>query len=383
MKLLSRDHIFSNFFATKILFFLAFLVCVFSCSAVAQEDTLSNSTPAAPTKLQSRVFQTTMRAASSSVLVSGKISVHLWGVEEIASASPPFKLKGRTALANAIKDGKVECEIKKRDISGIFAQCENSDDLDLGLFMIQQGYVTVDREAVYGSVFEDVYVQAEMEAQNRNLGIWSEVSSEGGGSGSSDGSLLISLGFVLFLCIIGAFTALSIIIMRGFKQVIEAQKNNMDMMAKERKLKDKERSIVATMLDSELKANKSKIEAYLVVYEEMLSSLKDPEKPPKYKKAGDIVQMRPVLSRAIFDRNNDKLDVFGRRLSSELIHFYARIKTNPDYQNLEPEMELDEAIKIVEDAVGSARRMNDLADDLIQSFEESGVTRDRPQTMDD
>lgn len=354
-----------------------------SNAGFAQTEAVTRVAPIVQSETQSRVFETTMRAASASVLVAGKLSVNLWGVEEIFSAPPALKLKARTALANAITGGKVSCEIKKRDASGVLAQCENAGDLDLGLFMIQQGYVTVDRGMVYGSVFEDVYVQAEMEAQARNLGIWGQASGDNSGSGSSDGSLLISLGFILFLCIVSAFTVLSIIIMRGFRQVIEAQNNNIDMMAKERKLKDKERSIVATMLDSELKANKSKLEAYLVVYEEMLSALKDPEKQPKYKKSGDIVQMQPVLSRAIFDRNNDKLDVMGRRLSSELIHFYARIKTNPDYQNLEPDMALEEAVELVEGAVSSARRMNDLADRLLQSFEESGVTRDRPQNLED
>lgn len=354
-----------------------------SNASFAQTEAVTRVAPIVQSETQSRVFETTMRAASASVLVAGKLSVNLWGVEEIFSAPPALKLKARTALANAITGGKVSCEIKKRDASGVLAQCENAGDLDLGLFMIQQGYVTVDRGMVYGSVFEDVYVQAEMEAQARNLGIWGQASGDNSGSGSSDGSLLISLGFILFLCIVSAFTVLSIIIMRGFRQVIEAQNNNIDMMAKERKLKDKERSIVATMLDSELKANKSKLEAYLVVYEEMLAALKDPEKQPKYKKSGDIVQMQPVLSRAIFDRNNDKLDVMGRRLSSELIHFYARIKTNPDYQNLEPDMALEEAVELVEGAVSSARRMNDLADRLLQSFEESGVTRDRPQSLED
>ena len=89
-------------------------------------------------------------------------------------------------IGNAIAGGKVECEIKKRDTSGIAAQCQNVSDLDLGLFMIQKGYVTVDREAVYGSVFEDVYIQAETEAQNRNLGIW--------GAALSEGALVLRMG---------------------------------------------------------------------------------------------------------------------------------------------------------------------------------------------
>lgn len=325
------------------------------------------------------VFESSMTAASATVLFSGSTAVTLWGVEEVPGASPAFSLKARTALANAITGGKVQCETKNRQASKIEAQCVNTNDLDLSLFMIQQGYVTVNREAVFGSVFEDAYVQAEMKAQDRGLGIWEKSAANGNGHGSGDGALMISLGFVLFLCIIGAFTALSIIIMRGFKKVIDAQNNSIDLMNRERRLRDKERSIVAVMLDAELKANKAKIEAYLVVYEEMLSALKDPDKPAKYKKAGDIVQMQPALDRSVFDRNTDKLDIMGRTLSSELIHFYARIKSNPDYENLEPEMSLEEALAIVEPAVKNASRMNTLADDLIKSFESSGVMDEVPQ----
>ncbi len=325
-----------------------------------------------------------MRAASSTVLMSGQTAVNLWGAEEIVSASPTFKLKARTALANIIAGEKVECEVKSRSAEGVWAQCVNGNDMDLSLFMIQQGYVTVDRGAVYGSVFEEVYVQAEKEAQERVLGVWgAAAASDGGSAASSDGSLMMSLGFILFIFIVAAFAVLSIIIMRGFKQVIDAQKSSLNILEKERQLKNKERSIVATMFDSELKANKSKIEAYLVVYEETLAALRDPERTPKYKKAGDIVQLQPALNRGIFDRNTNRLDILGRKLSSALIHFYARIKTNPDYENLEPTTPLEEAVQVLEKAVKSAQRLNRLADDLINGFEESGVTEERNPALED
>lgn len=146
------------------------------------------------------------------------------------------------------------------------------------------------------------------------------------------------------------------------------------MMAKERKLREKERNIIAVMVDSEIKANKAKIEAYLVVYEEMLKALKDPDRPPKYKKAGDIVQKQPALDRSVFDRNTDKLDLLGRDLASEMIHFYARIKSSPEYENLEPDMELEQVTAIVEDVVKRGGRLNELAEKLLGSIESSGLT---------
>ena len=367
MNRMARENISKH---AKTLAFACFFVFVFSfIPAQAQTQT----TPAQG----SNVFELYVRAANSTMLVFDGGNINLWGVEPVSGMSPTFNLKARTVLANAVSGGKVECEIKSRKGRDIWAQCVNKNDLDLGLYMIQQGYVVVNRGSVFDSVFEDAYVQAEIEAQDRGLGVWAESQGEQGSSSDGDGSLMIVLGFVLFLCIVGAFMALSVIIMRGFKQVIEAQNNNMDMIAKERQLREKERSVVAVMLDSELKANKSKIEAYLLVYEEMLDNLRDFEALPKYKKAGDIVQMQPVLSREVFDRNTDKLETLGAKLSSGLIHFYARVKTNPDYENLNPETPLDEAIATVEKAVKSAQRLNKICNDLIEVFERSGVMKAR------
>jgi endonuclease YncB( thermonuclease family) len=320
-----------------------------------------------------KLFEVQARAITSSTLLSGKTPIRLWGIEAVQSPDPSLGLRGRTALDNLIAGQKISCELKGRSTTEALAQCVNAQDQDISLYMLQQGYVSVDRAAVYGTVFEDPYIQAEIQAQNKGVGIWTPVGASQGSSRSSDGTLMLSFGFILFICIIGAFTFLSIIIMRGFQKVVDAQNDNIAMMTKERKLREQEREVVAVMLDSELKANKAKIEAYLAVYEEMLRSMKDPDRPPKYKKSGDIVQRQPALTRAVFDRNTDKIDVLGSRLSSELVHFYARIKSSPEYVNLEPHMELPEALDILEKSLKHARRLNDLAGRLLDSFTASGV----------
>ncbi len=127
------------------------------------------------------------------------------------------------------------------------------------------------------------------------------------------------------------------------------------------------------MLEAELKANKSKIEAYLVIYKEMLTSLQDSKREPEYKKAGDIVQLQPALDRSVFDGNTDKMDLLGRRLASAVIHFYARIKTNPDYVNLEPEAPLDEVLERVEKAVKNAEFLDKQLGKLIDAFSQQGL----------
>lgn len=335
------------------------------------------------TPAQGGLFELKARAASALILSSGQNRVYLWGIEEAEGMSPAFNLKARTALDNAIGGKALQCETKGQRAGQVFAQCVNGSDLDLGLYMLQQGFVSVDRGAVYGTVFEEAYIQAETQAQDQGLGIWAEPGKAGGSSSSGEPGWMLSLGLILFLCIIGAFTVVSIIIMRGFRKVTEAQTDNVEMMSRERKLRDKERAVVAVMLDSEIKANRSKVEAYIVVYEEMLNALKDPDRPPKYKKSGDLVQKQPALDRSVFDNNTDKLDTLGDRLSSEVIHYYARIKSKPEYLSLEPEIELPEAIAMLEGVLKNARRLNQISERLIEAFSRRGTMMDAPADGDE
>lgn len=345
---------------------LAFLLSVFiACPSYSAAEDASNA---------GSIFETSVKIANSSTLLADKHTISLWGVEAIKSLDPVFDLNARTTLTNAIGNKPVRCEVKQQNNTDIIAQCVNHNELDLGLFVIQQGFASVDRTTVFNTVFEDVYIQAEVQAKDNGVGIWSSAKPENSDlSGSAlKGSAFLVFGFILFLLVVGIFTFLSIIIMRGFKNVIQAQNDNLDMMAKERRLRDKERAIVAVMLASELKANKSKIEAYLVVYDEILRSLKDPNRKPKYQTSGDIIQTQPALSRIVFERNTDKLDILKRELASDLVHFYARIKTQPEYINLEPDTPLPQAIDTVEQAVEKAKKLNVKVDHLLEDFENSG-----------
>ncbi len=365
----------SVYFMRFVRFFMCsfVLLCIFLAftnKAMAQDNTASK------TARQGQQFETNVSVIKANVLRAGTNNVRLWGVDNLPDNNAYLKLRARMALSDTIGNRPVKCEIQRREQAIVVAQCVNQDGTDLGLSMIQQGYVSVNRSDINSTLFEAPYLQAERQAYDMGQGIWAQSGTGANGNAAAEGTYFITLGFILFLCIIGAFTVISVIIMRGFRQVITAQNDNMLMMGEERKLRDKERSIVAVMLDSELKANKSKIEAYTVVYEEILADLKNTTKPPKYKKTGDIVQKQPSLSRAVFDRNADKLDVLGRRLSSELIHFYARIKTTHEFVTLEPEMDIVEALEIVRSSLDGAQKLNTLAEDLIEAFEDSGVLMD-------
>lgn len=326
-------------------------------------------------ELSAKVFSVEARAVDGARLVSGNNIIALWGVQKINNLPVMLETAARIALDEAIGRSPVTCEVESREGRFIQAQCVNGQKEDLGLLMLQQGYVSADRSRIYGSVFEEPYIGAENDARRNFAGIWGYgLGDQGGSGGGISADWLLMAGFVVFGAMIAVFAILALIIMKGFHKITDAQERNLELSGRERHLRDKERSIIAKMLDSEIKANKSKIEAYLLVYEEMLNSLKDPDRQPKYKKAGDIVQKQPVLNRSVFDRNTDKLDVLGDDLSSEVVHFYARIKTKPDYVNLEPETPLSEAISILEEAVKHAQKLNKIANGLIDSFNDGGMS---------
>ena len=337
---------------------------------VSQQET---SQQAAPQQQIPAAFKTQARAADAVSLVSsGGTQIKLWGVEAISGMDPAFYLRARIELDDSVAAQAIECETRTSQNIFVVAQCENGEGLDLGLHMIQAGYAIGDRTLIYGSAFERTYLQAEEVARGREVGVWAPA--------ETGKSVLSIMGLSIMGMFLLIFSVVCFFIMQGFKKVSEAQTANTDMLARERALRDKERDIFLTMLDSEIKNNKSKIEAYIVVYDEMLRTLQDPDKPPLYKKAGDLIQAQPALDRGIFDRNTDKLDILGEELSSQVIHFYARIKSKPNYINLEPEMQVDEVVDIVDKAVKKAQRLSQTADRLIDLFGQN--VKDVPELGD-
>ena len=352
----------SNGLKEKVLFFGIFAV-FFALSAGVNGKTFAQDaqTPSQDIKVKAR-------AAGADILVAGKFQIQLWGVEAIQSNNAVFDLKARSALEEKIGKEPLECTVKGRKGNMITAQCVNSSDEDLSLFMLQEGFVTVKREVVYDSIFETPYLDAEVSARQRESGIWSLESSDklvGAGTGNQKyfygGVVVIGL---LFLGLV----VISVFIMRGFKTVVDVQNQSMDLASRERLLREKEKYVIASMIDAEIQTNKSKIEAYLMMYESMLRELNDNNITPKYQKSGDIIQKQPALSRSVFDGNTDKLDLLGRQTSSDIIHYYARIKTVPDYVDLETDMPIEEAREIVGSAVEHAKKLDEISDKILDRF---------------
>lgn len=308
-------------------------------------------------------FEASVTALDSVTMKAGENTIHLWGVTKLADVEQD--MSARSALERAIGSGKVTCETKQHSDQHITALCTNADNQDLGLHMLRQGLVAVDRPSIAGTPLEKLYIDAEGRARTHRANL---------SLPESDGNRFVLVsGIVVFFIALAVFSALATIMLRGFQKIADIQKQNMDMMERERKLKEKERSIVAIMLDSELKANKSKIEAYRLVYSETLKALMEIGRTPKYKKSGDIVQKQPALSRAVFDRNTDKLDMLGPDLASQIVHYYARVKSNPEYITIEPSMPIEEAINLLEGVLKNAKKLEELSEKLLSGFRDFGI----------
>ncbi len=302
-------------------------------------------------------------------LISGDTKIHLWGIEKIKSSAAIFDLKVRKALEGKIAGKKITCTIKERVGENIIkAQCINYNEEDLSLFLLQHGYATADRAVIHETVYEKPYLEAESQAQSYSRGVWLGNVGSMTVSGDSSNNNFMLMALFLMGAFIAALGVLSFYIMRSFGKVVDIQSHSMDLAAKERVLKDKEKYIIASMIYAEIKSNKSKIDAYLIVYEEILKGLKDPNQVPKYQKTGDIVQKQPNLNRSVFDGNTSKIDSFGSILSSNIIHYYARIKTNPDYIDIPPDTPKEEVIEVIEAVVSNTKKLSDISDKIVDMF---------------
>lgn len=128
--------------------------------------------------------------------------------------------------------------------------------------------------------------------------------------------------------------------------------------AREDDLKSREKLVIAAAIEGELTSNQTKLQAFLVVYQEMLRNLKEPTRAPKYKQPGEIIHEKPALSRTIFDAYADKLVLLGETMARDLAKIYTDIDTDPAYKTLSDDLSTDQTIHIVERIVESAQSLN-------------------------
>lgn len=311
-------------------------------------------------------------------LKSSGTDIELWGIEpRLKDQSSLLNLQARTALEELIGNKKIICTIKKKANADqpLKAQCQNTNEEDLSLFLIQKGFATADRSEIVGTVFESVYLGAEKSAYDDLKGIWAE---DDTANIRAEGRRVIYIAMTIIAIFLLVLATFAYYLLRGFGQVVEAQNKTVDLAEKERALKNKEKYVIATMLNAEIQANRAKIEAYLTIYEETLNDFTSSHHDTY--NSSEIIQKQPGLGRSVFDGNTNKLELLGGMVASRLIHYYARIKTVPDYIEIKPGTPIKEAGDIVRKSIDSAKKLDEISEDIIQLLIDNSLIK--PSSLD-
>lgn len=299
-------------------------------------------------------------------------SITLWGIKPLSSSSIVFQMKAMDLLDTLTGTEAVNCKIVGGTPPEVTASCTGYTSSDLGLELLNHGYAMVDRRQLQGSAFALTYAQAQETARLNQKGIWRLVAEEDRGSRMPAWlqpylPLLVPLALVL-----GPLSGLliTVFMMRFWLRKMSAlQKEEFERSnRKESILTSRERYVLISALEGELTENRNKIEAFLLIYGDMLRSLKDTTQAPKYQRVGDIVQKRPFMSKTVFEANVGKLSLLDMRLAGQLSKFYTSLPTGNEYINIDPTMPLENAVEVVEGALKEAEKILPGLDQVIQAL---------------
>lgn len=334
---------------------LAFL---FIASADAQDD------------VQPEEFAVTATAVDGVNLLSNRYMIALWGIEPIELAGTSIALKARTELDNLIGGQPVRCEVKLWRGDKPVARCLNSREVDLGLAMITAGYAVVDRPAISGTVFDNQYKIAEKKSQDEMRGGWGSSSKSGDFAQYFSGNKTLLTGWLIGVVLIplAGIIFLSLFVtaqINGLRRYIQSTIGESEMRKKD--LREQERFVVASMIEGELSANKGKLEAFIIIYNDLLKSLRQ-SKEHRYQTNGEIVHDAPLLERNVFENNINRLELLGAAMAGEIVSLYGHIDSNPKYTTLDSSMPAEEAVLKLQKVIYDAESLIPRIDKLIQSL---------------
>lgn len=300
-------------------------------------------------------FASAATAVDAQTLLTERFTIRLFGVEAVESVQVPLKVQARTLLDDRIGGGAVRCRVLGWDHEEPLAQCAAPTEEDLAILMLREGYAVADRAVLRGSVYEKPYFAAETEARKESRGIWLSADQE---SGRREEALAYALAAVCLIAPLIGFALVSLTAARGFEKISTLLDRQFRMLlSRENDLREREKFVVASMFEAELNANRTKLEAFLVVYDEILKGLKDSAREHRFRQVGEMIHEQPALARSAFDANKDKMELLGAQLAGEMVSLYAAINPNPDYVTLEPGMPIDQAVRKVEKVIEDAQTL--------------------------
>ena len=354
----------------RLLLSAIFAFCLFaSAAAVAQRAAVPAATAAAPAaapmdaeppqplstgaRLPDRVVRL-MRAIDPMTLRIEGASIRLWGIKPASSAETPLELKALDLMDKLIQEQQVNCKIMGGTPLEMIGRCTTQAGQDLALELLDNGYVVVDRRQTYNSVFATAYETSQEAARVNAKGVWNLVAEEDKKDENGVPKWLKPhMAFLIPMALIfgpfGGLLVVSLIMWYWLKRMAYVQERDAEQSSrKEAMLVNRERHVLISTLEGELTENKNKVEAFLVIYGDMLRTLKDTNEVPKYQQSGDIVQKHPSFGRAVFEANVGKLSLLDIKLAGQVSKLYSAMPKEQEYINLEPNVPLETAVKLVE-----------------------------------
>ena len=162
---------------------------------------------------------------------------------------------------------------------------------------------------------------------------------------------------------------MAFLILKKLADVIDMQRSVFKITEREQHVALQENKVLLSMLGTELRANRSKLEAYTIIYQETLTDLKNTQKEPQYRKLGDMIQMQPSLSREVYNKNTNKISALNESLAQQLVEFYTHLPEETQYKDVEPDADVFDVVNLVESALESAKTIKPALDKLIEDID--------------
>jgi endonuclease YncB( thermonuclease family) len=322
-------------------------------------------------RLPERVIRP-MRAVDPMTLRAEGGTIRLWGIKPAQSAETPLELKALDLMDGLIQEQVVNCRVMGGSMLEMTARCSTSSNQDLALELLKNGFVVVDRRQTYNTVFATAYEKEQETARVAGRGVWALVKEDMNQTGSSglprwlEPYMSVLLPLALIFGPFGGLLIVGFVMWYWLRRMASLQEKEAEQTSrKEAMLQSRERHVLVSTLEGELMENKNKIEAFLVIYGDMLRSLQDANEVPKYQQGGDIVQKHPTFGRAVFEANVSKLSLLDIKLAGQISKLYSAMPKDQEYINLEPTVPLETAVKLVQKVLKEAEALLDPLNSVI------------------
>ena len=343
-------------------------------SASAQTAQPSAAAPAASAPalrgLPERI-QRPMRAVDPVTLRAEGLFIRLWGIQPARASDTPLELRAMELMDMLIQEGQVNCRLEGGQIPDLVGRCNVQSGQDLALELLGNGYAIVDRRETYNTVFASNYQKAEEQARAMKKGAWALIDRQEVQLPKWLQSEVLA-PLVIFGGMFMGFVLNALLMVRFMGRFVQSQSSeSMQVERKEALLQSRERQVMLTTLEGELAENKNKIDAFIVIYGDLLRNLSDPAQTPKYQQVGDIVQKHPSYSKTVFEANVGKLSLLDIKLAGHISKLYSAMPKEQEYINLDQSVPLDDAIKLVERVLQEVEQLQDPINQVIQELQEA------------